>query len=278
LAPTPDLTPEPTQAPTPKPTPAPTPEPAPARTGNVSADAAGRAPSLYCFMLVRPSYPELELVSAQLKAGVGIFACNGHAVISNESIVLRVGPEKEVVSEVIKASLDSGSKRGTALSAEVFVLAWRRVLALGRFRLHDWTVKADPDTVFLPAELGRRVASQPAAEAAYLNTCRAGLLGSLEAVSHGAAAALEGGLGRCTPEPKVSESAWLRRCLGLLAVSRVDDYELLRDRACEPFKDPSPCGAGAVAFHPLATPRAYMACLTRATLDWRVRDGSQAEG
>jgi len=221
------------------------------------------------------------LVVLQLKHRIGIFACDDYSIISNESFVLGAGPKQKIASEVIDGSLECGMEDHVLLNAEIFVRVWRKVLAIGRFRHQDWTLKVDPDTVFLPAQLRQHAASHRPGVAMYLNNCHDGLHGAIEVVSNAGMEKYEAGFGGCrkTLEPEwttYGESTWLRRCFGLLALMRVDDRALLRDKSCKLFGDPAPCNSGEVAFHPLTSPSAYLACQTRATLERAARANSDS--
>jgi len=214
---------------------------------------------------------ELSLVRTQLQQGVGIFACNEYSVISNTSIVLSPGPPVKIVAEAMQGSLQCGfgGEFNTALNSEIFFRVWLKVIALARFRLHDWTVKMDPDAVFLPGRLRSRFASSDPKSVVYINNCDEGLHGPIEVISNGGMRTYAAGIQKCRQRLEAEwmsygEDVWLRHCLGLLGVNRVDAFDLLREKACRPFKDPVPCVAEAVAFHPLKTPQAYFACLAQA--------------
>merc|ERR1719499_2371656 len=77
------------------------------------------------------------------------------------------------------------------------------------------------------------------------------------------------------------EDVWLRRCWNVLNIKRVDDFGILREKACRPYKDPIPCTSGAVSFHPLKTPEGYFKCLAQAVSQdshERDRGDDNAEG
>lgn len=83
--------------------------------------------SLFCFAAVRPSSAgDNELANHAQEEQMGIVECDAHRFIDG---------------------LESGSDLDLAL------YAWRQVQTGGEWRQHDWTVKVDIDTVFLPERL-----------------------------------------------------------------------------------------------------------------------------
>mmetsp|Transcript_131320 Transcript_131320/g.366082 ORF Transcript_131320/g.366082 Transcript_131320/m.366082 type:complete len:591 (-) Transcript_131320:115-1887(-) len=237
-----------------------------------SSAAPGRtSPSLYCFSLMLPWGYEISLIRTQLAKGVGIFACNDWSVISNQSVMLSPGPPVRIETEVMPGSLkcEFGGEYHTALNSEIFFRVWKKVMELGHYRRYDWSVKMDPDAVLLPSRLRRHTDFRNPSDPIYLNNCYEGLHGPIEVVSHGGMQAIANGLEHCRQSLEhewmtYGEDVWLRRCFGLLAVARVDDYSVLFEKACKPFRDPIPCTADAVSFHPLKTPQDYFMCLGQA--------------
>jgi len=114
-----------------------------------------RAPSLYCYSLMLPFGYEPGLLKAQKDRGVGIFACNEFAVFSNSTVLL----DKEVPAPVdvtllnFSLAVPYGGKWHTALNTGVFNGVWTEIVSLGNYRMHDWVVKADPDSVLFPKRL-----------------------------------------------------------------------------------------------------------------------------
>jgi len=228
-------------------------------------------PSIYCFSLMLPWGYEITLIRAQLAKRVGIFSCNSWNVISNETIALGQGPSGPLETEVMPGDLKCsfGGEFHTALNSKIFYRVWRKVAELGRYRLSEWTVKADPDAVLLPQRLRRHTAIRNSAQSIYLNNCYEGLHGPIEVLSQGGMRVFARDLEHCRRALEhewmtYGEDVWLRRCFGLLGLSRVDDYSVLREKACKPFKDPIPCTANAVSFHPLKSTSKYFECLGEA--------------
>lgn len=105
-------------------------------------------------MVVRPAGYELPLVKEQLARKAGTFACEEYALISERTLPIQ-GVDTIVVSTV---SVSGATKDGTSPNAPIFVEAWQKIKEDGRYSRHDWIVKCDPDTVFLPARLKAKLA------------------------------------------------------------------------------------------------------------------------
>lgn len=242
------------------------------QAASVSELSVGPSPSLFCFSLMLPFGNEVSLIRSQLAQGAGIFKCNAYTVLSSEPVELSPGPPVRILAQAIPGTLhcDFGGDYHTALNSEIFFRVWQRVFADGCYLTYDWTVKMDADAVFLPERLRQDLAKRNPSDVVYLNNCDEGLHGPIEVVAHGGMKSLARGLDHCRQQLEhewmtYGEDVWLRRCLGLLGVNRVDDYPmLLRERACKPYQYPMPCTTGAVAFHPLKTPEEYFQCLQQA--------------
>lgn len=227
---------------------------------------------IFCFSLMLPFGSEVSLIKTQLQRRAGVFACDGHSVFSNISVELSPGPLGRIATEIVPGSLVCafGGEYNTALNSEIFVRVWDKVITDGKYLSYDWTVKLDPDAVFIPSRLRDHVHGRSSSNIMYLNNCDEGLHGPVEVLSLGGMKAFSLGLQNCRATLQqewmtYGEDVWLRRCMGLLGISRQDDYLLLREKACKPFTDPIPCvNAGAVSFHPLKTPELYVQCLTQA--------------
>jgi len=234
--------------------------------------------SLYCFSLMQARGYEVGLIRSQLERGASIFSCDGYGVYSNETVVLSAGPPAKIVTDSLGGSLicEIGGRFHTALNSEVFVRVWKKVFDRGVFWKHDWTVKVDPDAVFLPKILRIHVARYLKLEGytssakVYLNNCKDGLHGPIEVISRGGMAAFSDGISDCHQNLKwefstYGEDVFLRHCLARLGVKKSDDFGLLMETVCDPFpQSPSPCVTGKVSFHPLKSPDKYFKCLGEA--------------
>jgi len=239
------------------------------------------SPSLFCFEFISPTGIEPRLLKLQYTSNTSIFTCDEFAIYSRERVevtrlITAVPIDKIDEDHALVQCQDEAEEQGATLcaTAKVFTRIWSKVIAEGRFRFHQWTVKTDPDAVFLPKRL--RLALGDIAEpeeGVYLNNCPYGLCGSLEVLSRRAVQALGLGLPRCTDGKEehlnVSssrEDAFLDRCLSnVLRVTRVEMWNLLNDMNCRPDNSSS-CQGSEAAFHPLKTLADYGTCLATALL------------
>jgi len=111
--------------------------------------------SLFCFSLMMPFGYEPALLEAQKSRRVGIFDCDEYSVFSNMTDTLSDDSSLKEKVEILPASLAVvyGGRWNTALNTDIFNRVWLQIVKLGRYRFHDWSVKADPDCVFFPARL-----------------------------------------------------------------------------------------------------------------------------
>lgn len=225
-------------------------------------------PSMYCFALMLPDGYEFELLQEQLRREVGLFSCDAYSVLSSREMELSAGPPR-VVTEIVLGSLkcEIGGEYMTALNSEIFVRVWKKVASIGTWRQHDWTLKLDPDCVFLPWRLQSRLKGGSTDDKVYINNFKEGLHGPIEVLSRKAMEVYDGGMERCVSELSHEWSLWgedvfLRHCLGTLGVNRVDDFSLLTETFDHSLPDCS--SSESVAFHPLKKPDDWFACLDRA--------------
>lgn len=252
-------------------------------------------PSLWCFGVMLPWGYEPGLLAAQHDAGIGIFACNAYAVLSNSTYPVKEvskkglmdlatpaelrqfenGKEEPLVTRPIGGDLyvDFGGKWHTAMNTDIFIRVWDAVIDLGVWKRHAWTVKADPDSVFFPARLRQLVVDEPAGSI-YLNNCRFGLHGPLEVLSRQGLEAYSSRASECDDirsaamditgpqndaDRAFGEDEFLHRCLDSIGVGRVDELKLLlSETACA--QESVPCDEGKVTFHPFKTKQDYWDC------------------
>ncbi|CAK0801226.1 unnamed protein product, partial [Prorocentrum cordatum] len=207
----------------------------------------------------------LELLQEQLRKKVGLFDCDAYSVLSSREMELSAGPPR-VVTEIVLGSLkcEIGGEYMTALNSEIFVRVWKKVAEIGTWRQHDWTLKLDPDCVFLPWRLQSRLKGSSADDEVYINNFKEGLHGPIEVLSRKAFEVYDGGMERCVSELSHEWTIWgedvfLRHCLGTLGVNRVDDFGLLTETFDHTLPDCS--SSSSAAFHPLKKPEDWFACL-----------------
>jgi len=205
-------------------------------------------------------------VRSQLAQGVSIFGCEAWAVYSDEKTWLTPGPPVRLESEKLNTSLQvSAGRVEHILNTEVFVKAFEAVRRDEKFKASDWVVKVDPDAVFFPQRLKQHILKVAPARggALYFINCKAsfGLFGALEVFSKRAMETYSDGVHHCKAKldwKEWGEDLWMRRCMDLLQVQQVKDFELLSDAYCG--EQPSPCASHRVAFHPFKAPETYFTC------------------
>lgn len=232
---------------------------------------SSRSHSLFCWALMMPHGYEVSLVRTLLNHGAGIFTCEDWTVFSEGHVELSPGPPARIITEDVgSVKCDFGGPWHLAMNSKVFIKVWRKVFADKRYLKAGWTVKVDPDAVFLPARLrAMLVKSDPDANV-YFNNCDQGLHGPIEILARGGMEVFRKGIDKCVKHlshefDQAGEDVFLRHCLGLLNVSRVDNFHLLSEDRCmweNPVKQG--CVSGKVAFHPFKKPETYFHCLQQA--------------
>jgi hypothetical protein len=241
----------------------------PNATGSGAGQPARGLETLYCFALVRPGSYEIGLMTMQRDMDVGIFACDEHTILSNQA--LGSGFNTSLVQSDLTCEM--GGEFHTAMNTDIFMAVWTKVIMLGRYRDHDWTVKVDPDTVFFPLRLRLAAAFHNVPpEGAYLNNCKYGLHGPLEVFSREAVKRWASGSANCvTYFNKIchgpcawGEDMFIDQCLSrVIKIPRLNDWNLLSEDHCD-STDWEQCQNGGVAFHPFKTVEGFRGCLARA--------------
>lgn len=219
-----------------------------------------------------PDSSEQNLVRWQFEVKASIFGCDAHAVYSSRPVEVAPGLRTRAVDSDLRCS--RGGQFGTALNTPIFVAVWAKVIQDGRFAMHDWVVKVDPDTVFLPARLrtvvARHQAEASAPEGVYLNNCQFGLHGPIEVFSTNAVKRWGNGTARClnhfwkvcSGDCFWGEDMLIDQCLSeVLHVRRENEYVLLAEEHCAPLPGWQECtDPSRVAFHPFKALALWQQC------------------
>jgi hypothetical protein len=245
-------------------------------------EAAGsESPSLFCTAMCMPDSYEVGLLRAQYKKGkLGMFGCNEWSVYSNKTF--RLNPddeEKALVTKKIEGPLSGvmGGEFHTVLNTAVFLKFWTKVTENSAALKADWTVKLDPDTVFIPLRLRAllRTKEGPLGQeepekGIFLNNCHVGMHGPIEVLSKQALATYKAHHKECekgSPAEHGQEDWYLRDCFHELGVLKVNAYNVLLEGTLACQERPSdwhpyrpPCFSAQVAFHPFKTVESYMHC------------------
>jgi hypothetical protein len=240
--------------------------------GSISVTSPGGA-SILCLSLVIPWTDERQLVKGQFQAGRSIFACDEYAVYSNQVLDIAPGLRSgKIDSDLV---CEKGGEFGTALNTDIFLALWDKVLKEGRFMLHGWTVKVDPDAVFMPNRLRSLLTRHSEGpKGVYLNNCKLGMHGPIEVFSKNAVQALGRGkdhcvehfIGLCSGPCNWGEDMFLDQCLSkVLNVTREFEWALLQEDHCNPPPGWEACQTpGIAAFHPFKTVAGYHDCWSNA--------------
>jgi len=243
----------------------------------VPSGAGGPGGSLWCFALMQPAGYERSMLRWQHDHKASIFACDGYAVYSNESLSVAPGVVSSVVDSNLKCNF--GGDSGTALNAWIFIAVWKKIVDDGAYRNFDWVVKVDPDAVFFPDRLGLLLRGQP--KVGYLLNCKYGLHGPIEVFSTNAVNALAADYGRswdkkapktCVEGLKSKSGLWgedmfLDQCFQkiLKVTPRTLQPTLMCEDHCEcPAWYWCQNGTDRVSFHPFKTPYSYAVCMANA--------------
>lgn len=229
--------------------------------------------SLFCWCIMRPKGDELALIKAQFPIAGGIFGCDDYMLFSDEN--LPDIPGSVLLPKFTGRKNVPGALTATWVNADEFIAAWEKIVDDRRFLLHDWTLKADPDAVFIPealkTHLGKYASQIAGGKGVYLKNCEGGprglqLFGSIELLSSQAVINLGANRARCTgvEHNLMGEDAWLQQCLNLIGVTAIEDYAFLADGYCPSSAPIAVCGAGRAAFHPFKLPDQWLKCYKEA--------------
>mmetsp|Transcript_109239 Transcript_109239/g.216951 ORF Transcript_109239/g.216951 Transcript_109239/m.216951 type:complete len:475 (-) Transcript_109239:42-1466(-) len=221
-------------------------------------------PSLFCWLFLMPTGYELDLVRAQVGRRVGVFSCNSYAAFSTSKVEL--GPGIETI-QVKGTNSSQKAFWGSWLNTQNFLKAWDMIVTDGRYRLHDWVLKADPDCVFFPERLRihmvERVNTVHPVGPVYVRNCAKDIqmLGSMEIFSHQAIDMYMLHKGGCYQylNPQTSgEDGFMKACMDWSNVSFVNDFNLTVDGYC----NLGGCEGNMynVAFHPYKSKKAWFKC------------------
>jgi len=266
--------------------------------------------SMYCYMFYqvqRGATPtladnpkELEIIKYQKANGLGVFACDEYKVFSDKVVDMGGVSTAAVLISPDFTKYFRKDKPDRYLNTPLFMDMWKQIKADNKYAMYSWTVKADASTVFVPAQLKKRLSVYPdSTTGVYLETCNKvlqGYFGNLEVVSKtGMRRFLEqfeayynnGGscwrwdTQHCKAQWKWGpwgEDLYMQKCMDDAEVQKKEDYTLTDTGTCpgmRPKADkknasyvPSCTDAGAkkfIAIHPMRTKQAWIDCYTAMT-------------
>jgi len=257
--------------------------------------------SLYCFSVYvqntgsKKKNTELELLSLQARSQASIFTCDQWDVFSDAAV--QVGETGYVTVQVndeygefhqVKRKCDDGDC--SWVNWAIFYQVWVKVREVGKWEVTDYTVKVDPDAVFVPARLRSYLAATKgdSPHGVYFENCRNvkyGFFGHLEVMSNTATRVLTKYLENCHADfaPCANdgcdweygpwgEDVFAQRCMDHHYVDKVEAYDMSTDGACEADRPtgekknkkwhaPDCSQVTTVAAHPFKKPAEYLKCL-----------------
>jgi hypothetical protein len=249
---------------------------------DTSTDEEEKTPTFFCFSLVAPNTYETAVMATQLQLQAGLFACDGHLVISN--VTADVLFTEKHLAERIPVSVIQGSMwvpltygphgHAHALNGQVFRRAWDLLFLDGAYEKYDWTIKLDVDAVIIPPRVRFLLRDRPKRDGVYepMYLLNAGqdavgnlLHGPAEVLSTSAMKRFKVGIGQCREllnSSQMGEDLWLNKCLQLLKVPGVQELRLLQD-AYMWGKKHVECQTDQAVFHPLKTPQEWSRCVAQ---------------
>jgi len=181
--------------------------------------------SIFCWAFILPASKtkeEKELLEVWARKKIGPFGCDEHVVYGVEPDVVgrscvRVIPGLSPWVPKVPKYLGGGRVQWNRANTPVFRRLWETVVEDGLWKKHDWTIKLDPDTTFLPNRMRaaledpwyKKGASQP--NGAFLTNCGNQVYGGAEVISRKAMAKFAKYVSKCFGSPR--EDEWWAECL-----------------------------------------------------------------
>jgi len=225
-------------------------------------------PSLFCWLVFQSGQPEAGLVRSQFRLWLGIFNCDSYVSYSDASAEIGTFKDGSKYMSVPVGSL--AAKRATwgVMNTIPFMKIWDRILMDGEYRNHDFVVKVDPDTVFMPWRLQRHLDQVPKGEKCYFRNSNTGdipMAGPLEVLSKTAVDEYGRRKTVCSGTDMIvgtGEDGWIGWCMDKLGVPQRTDLGLLKNGMNFGY---GPCEGGLIAaFHPFKDMGSWLGCKGRA--------------
>jgi len=256
--------------------------------------------SLYCISVLtvntgspKPS-TEKDLLTLQNKFNASIFGCEGKTVFSDEVVHLGGGYHTvQVVDTYNEFHQVKRKETGNWVNWAMFFQVWWKVREMGVWHDHDWTIKVDPDAVFLPARMRTWLSGRADTEhGVYFENCRdvqMGYFGNLEVMSNKGTSVLTANLEDCHAvfAPCANsgcdwkwgpwgEDVFAQRCMDRHHVEKVQAWDETTDGACKSdrpegerdnkkWSAPDCSLVKTAAIHPFKKPKDYFKCLGQIT-------------
>jgi len=224
--------------------------------------------SLFCTTVVMPHSYEVDLVEKQKKLGAGVFSCEASAIFEAAAL-----PQKD--------------KSHGVLQPKDFIQILEEIRKDGTYLLHDWTVKAHADTVFIAHRMRHHLTKMevPAGASVYIRKTDIHSdkdflnIGSLHVISHEAMKVYFMNHDVCVKKlHNFGEDFYLRTCLDAIDVGHIVDVHLLNDQyavqrektwpdgqlSVDDHNESSKCmDSKWVAFHPFQSVKEWVTCYAK---------------
>jgi len=207
-------------------------------------------PSLFCFA-VACGDEENAVLDLQQSQSAGIFACEEWKKVEGQT------------------SARGGGLTRSWTNVDTFIAAWKSVEGDARWKNSDWTVKADPDTVWVPQRLRDWLGGQgDPGSGAFVSNCMGvdnGFYGALEVISRGAVETYLREIDNCQVEldgqEGMGEDLFAQWCMQSKGVEQWGNGDLVCNTDCG--CDPRPCDTGRIAYHPFKGVEDHGFCLSQ---------------
>jgi len=251
--------------------------------------------TLFCFTIYTQDtgstkkYYDLSLLRTNLFLGSSLFGCEAFRVYADVETWLSPGQVNTIKVDDVNGDFHFAKRKltGTWVNSPIFLQIWKAIRTEGVWASHDWTVKVDADSVFLPMRLRTKLSSQKVTNSGiYLENCKYvnyGFFGNLEVISHQGFSTFLANIEDCTKalnwkgyekdtgmEPW-GEDLFLQRCMDLHGVDKVSVFDLTTDSMCKAFRPdgqkanakwrPNCALTSTAAMHPFMKPYDYFECL-----------------
>lgn len=219
---------------------------------------------------------EDALVEGQQRSGTGIFGCDAHMVIRHRPAspqAVDVDPVNSTVQgSNDTSSMESQGSNGTSSIDSLFVNHWEEIRRDGRYRDYDWTVKAEPDTVFFPdrLRLHLKMMKPPAKVPMYIRSAfpTGDAMGPLQVMTREALELYFEKLESCSEHGlQASGHHSIAKCLDTIGVQHKSDVSLVHGTYLPlvGFGKINCADNFAAAFHPCDTVATWTDCHAQAT-------------
>jgi len=266
--------------------------------------------SLFCYSVATlnlgpnlKSDKQMDLMMSQFKFKVGIFGCEGWEAFSDGDFCLDKSKNQCVTKmpdvEGEFADLTRMDKPDKYVNTPLFYQVWKALRDHGNYQYHDWTVKVDPQTVFLPERLRNFLTDKSTFKGVqteqgnYFENCpgvESGMFGNIEVTNLKAFSVFMTQLEDCkislcwrsTDDCKKDwkygpwgEDKFMQACMDKNGVQKVLGFELTKSGTCPKSRPPEqkennkyvpPCaGVTNPAVHPFRDSKSYFGCLSSIT-------------